>query len=162
MRLSPCEQSGVEGARRDTLAPVVGGQHAIGRVRFNGGVIADPYKNLYIHSMSDSKPVVFRGSGLDDLRVFPDSARREASHQLDQVQRGRDPDDWRAMSTVGPGVWEIRIRDTSGAFRVLYVAKFADAVQMLHCFQKKTQKTSRKDLDLAARRYRELLTETGE
>lgn len=66
------------------------------------------------------------------------------------------------MSTVGQGVREIRIRDTIGAFRVLYVAKFADAVYVLHCFQKKTRKTSRTDLDLAARRYRELLTETGE
>ena len=69
--------------------------------------------------MPDLKPVVFRGSALDDLRAFPAAARREAGHQIDQVQRGRDPDDWRPMSTVGPGVREIRIRDAAGAFRVI-------------------------------------------
>jgi phage-related protein len=109
--------------------------------------------------MSDLKPVVFRGSALDDLRAFPAVARREAGHQIDQVQRGRDPDDWRPMSTVGPGVREIRIRDAAGAFRVIYTAKFADAVYVLHCFQKKTQKTSKADIDLAARRYRDLARE---
>ena len=77
--------------------------------------------------MADLKPVVFRGSALDDLRAFPAVARREAGHQIDQVQRGRDPDDWRVMRTVGPGVREIRIRDAAGAFRVVYTAKFADA-----------------------------------
>jgi phage-related protein len=54
--------------------------------------------------MSDSKPVEFRGSSLDDLRAFPTSARREAGHQLDQVQQGREPDDWKPMVTIGPGV----------------------------------------------------------
>ena len=61
--------------------------------------------------MIDSKPVEFRGSALDDLRAFPEAARREAGYQLDQVQHGREPDDWKPMSTVGRGVWEIRIRD---------------------------------------------------
>jgi len=65
------------------------------------------------------------------------------------------------MPTVGQGVKEIRIRDEAGAFRVIYVAKFAEAVYVLHCFQKKTQKTSKVDLDLAAKRYRELLKELG-
>jgi phage-related protein len=63
------------------------------------------------------------------------------------------------MNTVGRGVREIRIRDTAGAFRVLYVAKFDDAVYVLHCFQKKTQKTSKVDMNLAAQRYRDLLKE---
>jgi phage-related protein len=66
------------------------------------------------------------------------------------------------MNTVGQGVREIRIRDAAGAFRVMYVAKFDDAVYVLHCFQKKTQKTSKADLNLAARRYRELLKELGQ
>jgi phage-related protein len=96
---------------------------------------------------------------LEDLREFPPTARREAGHQLDQVQRGREPDDWKPITTVGPGVSEIRIRDESGAFRVLYVAKFADAIYVLHCFQKKTQKTSKADVELACTRYRELLKE---
>jgi phage-related protein len=77
----------------------------------------------------------------------------------DRVQRGRDPDDWKPMNNVGQGVKEIRIRDAAGAFRVMYVAKFADAVYVLHCFQKKTQKTRKADLDLAGQRYRELLKE---
>jgi phage-related protein len=106
--------------------------------------------------MIDAKPLRFCGSALDDLREFPLSARRDAGHQLDQVQRGRNPDDWKPVNTIGPGVREIRIRDMNGAFRIIYLAKFADAVYVLHCFQKKTQKTSKSDLDLATARYREL------
>jgi phage-related protein len=112
--------------------------------------------------MTDPKPVEFRGSALDDLRGFPQAARREAGYQLDQIQRGREPDDWKPMNTVGRGVREIRIRDAAGAFRVLYVAKFDDAVYVLHRFQKKTQKTSKADLDLAAQRYRDLLKELSQ
>jgi phage-related protein len=89
--------------------------------------------------MSDLKPVEFRGSSLDDLRAFPVDARREAGHQIDRLQHGREPDDWKPMTNIGPGVKEIRIRDTAGAFRVIYVAKFAEAIYVLHCFQKKTQ-----------------------
>ena len=66
------------------------------------------------------------------------------------------------MSTVGQGVKEIRIRDAAGAFRIIYIAKFADAVYVLHCFQKKTAKTSKTDLDLAAKRYRDLLKELNQ
>jgi phage-related protein len=112
--------------------------------------------------MMDSKPVEFRGSALEDLRAFPEAARREAGYQLDQVQHGREPDDWKPMNTVGRGVQEIRIRDAAGAFRVLYVAKFDDAIYVLHCFQKKAQKTSKADQNLAALRYRDLLKELGQ
>ena len=105
------------------------------------------------------KPVEFRGRALDDLRTFPAAARREAGHQLDYVQRGRDPDDWKPMSAIGKGVQEIRIRGDAGAFRLLYVAKFADAVYVLHCFQKKTQRTSKTDLELAKTRYADLVKE---
>ena len=112
--------------------------------------------------MAAPKPVEFRGSSLDDLRSFPLAARRDAGHQLDQVQNGQEPDDWKPMNTVGQGVKEIRIRDAVGAFRVIYVAKFADAVYVLHCFQKKTAKTSKVDLGLAAKRYRDLLKELGQ
>lgn len=109
--------------------------------------------------MTDFKPVEFRGSSLDDFRAFPLEARCEAGHQLDQIQHGQEPDDWKPMASVGQGVKEVRIRDAAGAFRVIYVAKFVDAVYVLHCFQKKTEKTSKPDLDLAAKRYRELLKE---
>jgi phage-related protein len=112
--------------------------------------------------MTDPRPVEFLGNSLDDLRAFPLAARREPGHQIDQVQRGREPDDWKPMNTVGQGVREIRIRDASGAFRVIYVAKFADAVYVLHCFQKKTEKTSKADVDLAAKRYRDLVKEPGQ
>ncbi|WP_168791700.1 type II toxin-antitoxin system RelE/ParE family toxin [Paraburkholderia aromaticivorans] len=106
--------------------------------------------------MIDAKPLNFCGSSLDDLREFPLSARRDAGHQLDQVQRGRDPDDWKPMNTIGPGAREIRIRDANGAFRIIYVAKFGDAIYVLHCFQKKTQKIGKADLELATKRYREM------
>ena len=112
--------------------------------------------------MSDGyifKPAVFLGASLEDLRAFPLSARKEAGHQIDQVQLGFNPDDWKPMNAVGRGVQEIRIRDAAGAFRVIYVARFAKAVYVLHCFQKKTQKTSKADIDLAAKRYRELIKE---
>jgi phage-related protein len=105
------------------------------------------------------KPVEFRGRSLDDIRAFPKSARREAGHQVDKVQQGLEPDDWKPMPVIGSGVSEIRIRDATGAFRVIYVAKFTAAVYVLHCFQKTTQKTRKSDLDLAAKRYRELTKE---
>ena len=109
--------------------------------------------------MPPSKPVEFLGTSLDDLRAFPPSAKREAGYQIDQVQNGLDPDDWKPMNTVGKGVREIRVRDSDGAFRVIYIAKFADAVYVIHCFQKKTQKTNKADIDLASKRYRDLLQE---
>lgn len=116
-------------------------------------------KFCIIATVSVLKPVQFRGSALDDLRSFPLSARREAGFQIDLVQHGQMPEDWKPMPTIGQGVQEIRIRDAAGAFRVVYVAKFADAVYVLHCFQKKTQRTSKPDLDLAESRYRDLLKE---
>jgi phage-related protein len=98
---------------------------------------------------------------LADLREFPSAARRSAGHQIDQVQQGLEPDDWKPMSTVGKGVREIKIRGEDGAFRVIYVAQLGDAIYVLHCFQKKTQKTRKADLDLATRRYRDLVQELG-
>ena len=102
------------------------------------------------------KPVVFIGTSLDDLRAFPDRPRHDAGFQLERVQRGLDPDDWKPMQTIGPAVREIRVRDTSGAFRVIYIAAFAEAVYVLHAFAKKTQQTSQRDLGLAQSRFREL------
>lgn len=108
---------------------------------------------------TESKPIIFQGTALSDLRAFPTAARREAGFQLDRIQAGKEPDDWKPMATVGSGVQEIRIRDASGAFRVLYVAKFESAIYVLHCFQKKTQKTSRGDLELATQRMKDLMKE---
>ena len=108
------------------------------------------------------RKVKFRGSSRTDLREFPLDARREAGQELFRVQTGREPKDWKPMETVGAGVREIRIREESGAFRVVYVTKLAEAIYVLHCFQKKTQKTAPRDIELAQRRYKELLKELSQ
>jgi len=90
------------------------------------------------------------------LRAFPEGAKREAGYQIDKVQHGEEPDDWKPMTTIGGGVKEIRIRDEAGAFRLIYLAKLVDAVYVLHCFQKKTQQTSERDIRLARKRFKEL------
>ncbi len=100
------------------------------------------------------KDIVFLGDSLDKLREFPERARRQAGFELGRVQQGSDPSDWKPMRSIGPGVREIRIREASGAFRVLYIATLAEAVHVLHAFQKKTRATARRDLDLAALRMR--------
>lgn len=105
------------------------------------------------------KEVDFRGSSLADLRNFDNPARRECGYQIEKVQKGEDPADWKPMATIGPGVKEIRVKDENGIYRVIYVAKFGDTVHVLHCFKKKTQKTRKLDKDLASKRYKELVKE---
>lgn len=99
------------------------------------------------------KTLRFLGSSLDDLKNFPAEARREAGFELDAVQRGLMPSDFKPMLAVGAGAYEIRVR-VLGEWRIIYVAKFERAVYVLHAFQKKTQKTRKEDIELAARRYR--------
>jgi phage-related protein len=106
-------------------------------------------------TLRDMKRITFLGDSLARLRDFPTDARSEAGYQLSEIQNGRDPDDWKPMKTVGPGVREIRIREESGAFRVIYMATMADCVLVLHAFQKKAQQTPQKDIDLAIRRLRD-------
>lgn len=101
------------------------------------------------------KTLRFVGSALDDLKNFPTEARRDAGFELDAVQRGLMPSDFKPMLNVGAGAYEIRLH-VLGEWRVIYVAKFDDAVYVLHAFQKKTQKTRLDDIDLAARRYRQI------
>ncbi len=105
------------------------------------------------------KLIAFRGTALVDLRDFPQSVMRDAGYQLGKVQNGMPPDDCKPMKTIGAGVVELRIRDEAGAFRVVYIAKFENAVYVLHCFQKKTPKTSKRDIDLARQRLAELIKE---
>jgi phage-related protein len=112
--------------------------------------IALNFNALYTLQM---KEIIWQGSSYEDLRTFPDNARREAGFQLDKVQRGREPDNWKSMTTVGPGVREIRISDTSGIFRVIYVANIGVSVYVLHAFRKKTQKTGQRDIRLAKARF---------
>ncbi|RPH49870.1 MAG: type II toxin-antitoxin system RelE/ParE family toxin [Desulfobacteraceae bacterium] len=101
------------------------------------------------------KALNFVGSSIDDLRNFPDEARRAAGFELRAVQNGLEQTDWKPMNIIAPGVKEICIH-VFGEWRVIYLAKLQDAVYVLHAFQKKTQKTSRKDIDLARRRYRHI------
>ena len=103
------------------------------------------------------KKLSFLGSSLDDLREFPAAVKSEAGYQLERVQSGLDPLDFKPIPTIGKGVWEIRIKDEAGQFRVIYIAKLKEAVYVVHCFQKKTQKTARKDIDLSNKRLRELM-----
>jgi phage-related protein len=105
------------------------------------------------------RELTFLGDAREALRHFPGIARYVAGRELERVQRGGEPNHWKPMNSVGPGVREIRIRDAEGIYRVLYVARFADHIFVLHCFQKKTQKTSSGDLELARRRYKDLVKE---
>ena len=104
------------------------------------------------------KPVVWLGSSREDIRGFPAGAGQEAGHELDRVQRGLAPSDWSPMPTVGSGVREIRVH-AENEYRILYVAKFAEAVYVLHAFTKKTPQTAQRDIELAADRYRQLLAQ---
>lgn len=99
-------------------------------------------------------PLKFLGGSQDDLRAMPAAVRHALGVELMLVQFGGMPSDFKPMPAVGAGAHEIRVRDVSGAFRVIYVARFADAVYVLHAFQKKTRKTAKADLDLAAHRYK--------
>lgn len=102
------------------------------------------------------KPVCFLGDSLERLREFPEDARHDAGYQLQQVQRGEQPDDFKPMPGIGKGVEEIRVRHDSGIYRVIHTARMADAVYVLHAFQKKTQTTAKRDIDLAKMRFQQL------
>lgn len=111
------------------------------------------------------KPLAWCGSSLKDLTdedIFPLGARKEAGYQLNQVQHGLDPDDWKPFDVVGPGTKEIRINLDDGWYRVMYVAKFEESVYVLHCFKKKTSTTSKKDKEIATVRYKALVKERGQ
>lgn len=101
------------------------------------------------------KPIAWWGSSLEDVRTFPDEARREAGFQLGRLQEGKEADDWKPMTTVGAGTIEIRIH-TGTEHRVFVVTKFGDQIHVLHAFAKKSQKTPQRDIDLAKKRYSQL------
>jgi phage-related protein len=103
------------------------------------------------------KPVRFLGDSLKRLREFPSSAKHDAGRQLDKVQRHKQPDDFRAMPSIGKSVEEVRVWDDNGTFRVIYTARLPDAVYVLHAFQKKTQATSKGDVEIAKARFVELM-----
>jgi phage-related protein len=101
----------------------------------------------------DAKPLYWVGSTRDDLRELPAEVRRELGFDLRRVQLGEMPRDWKSMASVGTGVVEIRVR-VGGAFRLMYVAKFAEAIYVLHVFQKKTQQTTAMDIEVARTRLK--------
>lgn len=103
------------------------------------------------------KPVCFLGDSLKAIRDFPSEARRDAGRQLQRVQDGRQANDFKTMPSVGKGVEEIRVWDESGTYRIIYTARLADAVYVIHAFQKKSRATLKPDLDLARQRFQELM-----
>jgi phage-related protein len=107
------------------------------------------------------KPLEWLGDSRDRVRGLASDGRHEVGAQLGRVQLGLEPEDWKPMPSVGIGVNEIRVR-AGGAIRAIYVAKFAEAIYVLHVFQKKSRKTSRLDIELARVRYRRLFRERGE
>ncbi len=107
--------------------------------------------------MKQEKEIRWEGSSLADLLDFPIKPRKEAGFQLSKVQTGLEPDNWKPFEDVGAGVKEIRLRDNDGIYRVMYVAKFEEAIYVLHCFQKKTEATTKQDKNIAEIRYRAVL-----
>ena len=102
------------------------------------------------------KEARFLGNSREHIGDFPRSVRRSVGVELMKVQYGFKPSNWKPMPSVGAGVEEIRVSEGNGIFRVIYVAKFGEAVYVLHAFQKKTQKTAEADIDLARQRFRAL------
>ncbi|MBD1854955.1 MULTISPECIES: type II toxin-antitoxin system RelE/ParE family toxin [Leptolyngbya] len=102
------------------------------------------------------KPIHWVGASREEIQSFPDEARKEAGFALRAIQQGEEPPDFKPISTVGKSVQEIRIR-TEDAYRVFYVAKFKEAIYVLHAFQKKTQKTSQRNIKLGQQRYQQML-----
>ena len=96
------------------------------------------------------------GASREDLRAFPETVQDSLGFELYRIQCGLEPKDWMPMTTVGAGVKEIRVRDEAGAFRIIYLATRPEGVYVLHCFQKKTQQTSRPDLELAKKRFKSI------
>ena len=104
----------------------------------------------------EMKEIMWVGSSLQDLRDFPEVPRKRAGFQLERLQEGEEPDDFKPMKSVGKGVQEIRIACDDGAFRVFYVVNRPEAIYVLHAFRKTTQKTEKRDLDLGRTRYKSL------
>ncbi len=103
------------------------------------------------------KPIEFLGNSLKVIGSFPKTARQDVGRQLAKVQKGNQPDSFKPMSEIGKGVEEIRVRDESGIYRVIYTARLVDAIYVLHAFQKKTMQTSEQDLKIAKQRFKQLM-----
>jgi phage-related protein len=102
------------------------------------------------------KPIRWLGSSLEEIRRFPADARRVSGYELRRVQCGLEPSDWKPMPTVGPAVREVRVR-TGRQHRVFYVARFSEAVYVLHGFEKKSRKTGHREIEVGRQRFRQLV-----
>jgi phage-related protein len=120
---------------------------------------SQPYLPVHIQLsiFSSMKALRFLGDSLRCLRDFPEDAPQDAGYQLDKVQRGEQPDDFKPMPSIGKGVEEITLWGDSGTYRVIYTARIADAVYVLHAFQKKTQATAKRDIDTVKERFNHLM-----
>lgn len=105
------------------------------------------------------KPIRFVGDALAELRAFPQTARHDAGYELHRVQTGEQPADFKPMPAIGKGVEELRVRDTTGSYRVIYTARLVDAVCVLHAFHKKTQRTAPANIELARKRFKQMMRE---
>jgi len=103
------------------------------------------------------KEIIFVNKSLESIKSFSIGAKRDTGHQLDRVQRGLEPNNWKPMTSIGTGAQEIRIKESDGIYRVIYVAKFKEAIYVLHAFNKKTQKTNKRDIDVAKEAYKQVL-----
>lgn len=108
------------------------------------------------------KPLQFWERSIDEFREFPAHIKDDGGYQLDLLQQGLKPADFKPMTTIGPGAFELRLDDDKNEYRVIYVVKLEDAVWVLHAFQKTTKKTSKKDIQLAKSRYEKLLQQKTE
>ena len=104
------------------------------------------------------KPITWLGDSLEAIRAFPGLARGRIGRQIARIQEGLEPNDWKPMPSIGLGVNEIRVR-AEGAYRVLYVAKFAEGIYVIHAFEKKAQRAPKSDMELARKRFRALIDE---
>jgi phage-related protein len=155
-----------EGCRPTITKKTECGAAATSRMRNAGArwkpIFTSSCKYLHVYSSIDMvrfatsglKPLMFLGSSRDDLRAMPDSVRHDIGLELMRVQFGELPADFKPMAAVGAGAFEIRVHDESGAYRAICVARFENAIYVLHAFQKKSRKTAKKDIDLAKVRYK--------
>ena len=109
--------------------------------------------------MEHEKEIRWMGSSYHDLHAFPEEPRRRAGFQLGKIQAGLDPDDWKPFDSIGAGTREIRLKEADGIYRVMYVTKFVEALYVLHCFQKKTQKLPPQDRKIAEMRCRAIIND---
>lgn len=107
------------------------------------------------------KAITFAGNSLDHIRAFPSDVKQQAGYELHRVQMGEMPTDFKPMTTIGNGVIEIRLKDENGIYRIIYTAKIKDTVYVLHAFQKKTQRTSKQDLELAKQRLTQIIKDNS-